>query len=141
MRDRIVEFALQQVGKPYAEQGWGPNAYDCIGLFARAGIEAGVFTYDRAKEDDQRMRCYSATADPPLMLKALKKYFIRLKASEVLPGDGLWFRDPRAQHLGVVTRLSPFRVVHASMNGMRVRHQTVRNSFYVIRGWRYPGLG
>lgn len=139
-RDHIIEFALAQVGKPYAHQGWGPKAWDCIGLFAQSGIQAGVFEYDLAAETDPEIKCYSRRPKPAILRRALERNFIKLKLEEVLPGDGLWFRDPLEQHLGVVTRVNPYWVVHARTSAGKVKHDPVRNLGYVICGWRYPGL-
>jgi hypothetical protein len=142
IRQKIVDYAVAQVDKPYAEHGWGPIAYDCIGLFCDCGIANGVFDYDRNKETDHRFRNYSSKADPELLLAALRKYFIKVPRDEVLLGDGLLFRDPKAQHFGVITRLSPIYVVHATLRRepWRVRHERVSNVAYIVCGWRYPGL-
>lgn len=141
LRRNIVEYALEQVGKPYAEHGWGPVAYDCIGLFCDSGIKNGVFEYDRYAEPDQRIRNYSNKANPALLMMALKKYFIKVRRDEVLEGDGLLFRDPKEQHLGVITQLNPLYVVHARFSDRRVLHERVVKPSYIVCGWRYPGLG
>lgn len=38
----VIQFALQQQGKPYVWAADGPNAYDCSGLALRAYAEIGI---------------------------------------------------------------------------------------------------
>lgn len=142
-RQEIIKYALAQKDKPYAEQGWGPVAWDCIGLFAMCGIQASVLDYDRNEEDEPLFRRYDSQANPILLYKALNKYAVKIKMpgkNEALPGDGLLFRYPKAQHFGVITRANPYYVIHASLSRMKVMHQRVINPFAIVCGWRYPGL-
>ena len=142
IRDDIVACALAQIGKPYALQAWGPHSFDCVGLVGFAGKQSNVFSYELSKDPDPEIRCYSNNPDPPVMLKFLKQQFVRVAKEDTLLGDSLWFRAPRAQHLGIITKIENgvFWCVHADIIKYKVRLQRVRNSFYVICGWRYPEL-
>lgn len=146
IRDQLKEIALAQVGKPYSLQGWGPHAFDCIGLSCYPGREAGIFKHYLADETDPVLRCYSNTPDPPTMLRGLRKYFVKIEKAdleaEAKIGDLLWFRCPKAQHLGVIIKAAAgdFWVVHADIRKMKVRVQGVRKTSYIICGWRYPEL-
>lgn len=42
-RERFLEVALSQIGKPYKWAGNGPKSFDCSGLCVYAGIESGLF--------------------------------------------------------------------------------------------------
>ena len=140
LREQIVEWAIAQVDKPYAEHGWGPRSFDCIGFFSQGGIQNGVLDYDFQKEEDPILRGYTSDAQPNVMLRALKKYTVKVDRHNPLLGDGFLFRAPKAQHLGIIVRLNPCYVIHASMAAMKVKHERIRNIFYVSSCWRYPGL-
>ena len=141
-RERIVERALAQCGKPYTLKGWGPQAFDCIGLVCFVGQQEGVLPHELKDEPDPELRCYSNSPNPPVLLKALKKYFERIPKEEALIGDFLLFRDPKAQHLGIITKVrgDSFWVVHANLPKGKVLQQRVRNNNYAVWAWRYPGL-
>ena len=142
IRERIVELALAQCSKPYVEHGWGPHSYDCIGLVGYCGIEEGVLQHKLKDEPDENIRCYSNIPNPLLMRKGLAKYFAKIDLENALIGDFLWFRDPKAQHLGIISKVSngSFWVIHANLPKGKVLQQRVRNSNYIIWAWRYPGL-
>lgn len=142
MRDAIVTHANAQVGKPYAHQGWGPKVYDCIGLVVSTWRVCGAFNYNLADEPDPRIRCYGAEANPMLLLSALKKYFVQIPKSEVLPGDALLFRAPKLQHLGIVVALETNKIfcVHADSGSKRVRRQQVVKDCKAVWGWRPVSL-
>lgn len=142
LRSEIVALALEQVGKPYAEHGWGPKAFDCIGLCGYCWKQTGVVDYDLAQEADHEIRAYTSRSQPVLMRFGLEKYLTKVRKEDVLVGDALWFRYPKEQHLGIVTKVRDgvFYVVHAQFARKLVRHQRVRKSGFVICGWRPPGL-
>lgn len=140
VRQQIVDWALAQVDKPYAEHGWGPRAFDCIGFFSQGGIQSGVLVYDFQKEEDSVLRKYTSSSHPAVMKRALEKYTVRIPKENVMIGDGFLFRAPKAQHLGIVVSLNPIYVVHAKKAKWKVCHEIIRNTFYVSSCWRYPGL-
>lgn len=142
LRANIVELALAQKGKPYANQGWGPQAFDCIGLCGFCWRRAGVIDYELAQEPDLELRNYSSAPQPIVMRKALSRYLTWVDKREAQLGDALWFRSPKAQHLGILTHLRSglFYVIHADIRQMKVRLQQVRNDNFVICAWRPPEL-
>ena len=104
-----VDFALSQVGKPYAYGAVGPSAYDCSGLVMVAWAAAGVHLPRTAAEQ------YLAGAHVPL--------------SQLEPGDLVFWAynpaDPSTIH-HVAISLGGDRTVQATQTGEKVQ---------VIRLW------
>ncbi|THV28083.1 C40 family peptidase [Glycomyces paridis] len=74
---KAVEYALNQLGKPYVWGAEGPGSFDCSGLVQSAYAYAGV-TLPRVAADQ-----YNATRDKPV------------DTEKLLPGDLLyWWDDP-----------------------------------------------
>jgi cell wall-associated NlpC family hydrolase len=72
--EKAVQFALDQVGKPYSWGAAGPSAYDCSGLTMAAWAQAGVSLPHSAAEQ------YNYGTHVPL--------------SALLPGDLIFFYQP-----------------------------------------------
>ncbi len=88
-----LEFALNQVGKPYIWGGTGPNGYDCSGLTQAAWAAAGV-SLPRVSQD----QFYAGQ---------------RVSWENIQAGDLLFFYDSTAPtHVGMAT--GDGRMVHAS---------------------------
>ena len=99
-----AEWALTQVGRPYAWGATGPDAFDCSGLVLRAWEAAGV-TIPRVAADQYRAGRHIAVADAQV-------------------GDLVFFspdpRDPGAvDHVGLV--VGPGLMVDAPHTGAQVR--------------------
>lgn len=106
-----VQFALAQVGKPYAWGGSGPGSYDCSGLTSAAWAAAGV-----SLPHSSSMQ-YSATA--------------RVSRSALQPGDLLFFGSPIhhvAMYIGNGQR------VESPRSGLTVRVVSTDRSDYVGAG-------
>lgn len=106
-----VQFALAQVGKPYAWGGSGPNSYDCSGLMMASWGAAGV-----ALPHNSRMQ-YNATQ--------------RVSRSQIQPGDILFFGSPihhDAMYVG------NGQMVEAPRTGLNVRVVSMNRSDYVGAG-------
>ncbi|MFE9246804.1 C40 family peptidase [Nocardiopsis sp. NPDC006938] len=77
----VLDFAYQQVGKPYVWGGTGPNGYDCSGLtqaaWARAGVNLPRTTYDQINAGQ------------------------RVSWENKQPGDLLFFYGPNPSHVGL----------------------------------------
>lgn len=82
---RVVQLALQQVGKPYVWGATGPNAFDCSGLIVWAYSQIGIRVGYRTSYDQ----------------------FARLRPvepSQLQPGDMVYFAERGAgiSHVGMV---------------------------------------
>ncbi|MBQ1082586.1 C40 family peptidase [Nocardiopsis sp. B62] len=77
----VLNFAYQQVGKPYVWGGTGPNGYDCSGLTQAAWGQAGVnlprTTYDQINAGQ------------------------RVSWENMQPGDLIFFYGPNPSHVGL----------------------------------------
>lgn len=106
-----VQFALAQVGKPYAWGGSGPGSYDCSGLMMAAWAAAGV-----SLPHNSGMQ-YSATT--------------RVSRDQIQPGDILFFGSPihhDAMYIG------NGQMVEAPRTGLTVRVVSIDRSDYVGAG-------
>jgi len=106
-----VQFALAQVGKPYAWGGSGPGSYDCSGLMMAAWGAAGV-----SLPHNSGMQ-YSATS--------------RVSRDQLQPGDILFFGSPihhDAMYIG------NGQMVEAPRSGLTVRVVSIDRSDYVGAG-------
>lgn len=104
-----LEYAKQQVGKPYVFGANGPNAFDCSGLtsqaYKHAGISIGRTTYEQVKQG-----------------KAVSK-------KDLQPGD-LIFPSPSYDHVQMYTGNG--KIVEAGTPRTGVRNSVV-TSVYVAR--------
>lgn len=108
-----IEFARQQLGKPYRYAAVGPNSYDCSGLTMKAYAAAGL-----------SMPHYSG---------AQYAMFPKVPESMLQPGD-LVFRGPGgSQHVGLY--IGNGLMIHAPQTGDVVKIAPIRN---IIGGAR-PG--
>lgn len=106
-----VQFALAQVGKPYAWGGSGPDSYDCSGLMMAAWAAAGV-----SLPHNSGMQ-YGATT--------------RVSREQIQPGDILFFGSPihhDAMYIG------NGQMVEAPRTGLTVRVVSIDRSDYVGAG-------
>lgn len=94
--DAAIQFALQQVGKPYKWGATGPNAYDCSGLVQASFRHAGI--------------------DLPRTTATQILKGQRVAKSQLMPGD-LVFPDPG--HVQIY--LGGGKVVEAPRTGLKVR--------------------
>ncbi|MFJ4581425.1 C40 family peptidase [Streptomyces echinatus] len=96
--DRAVDYAMEQLGKPYQWGAQGPDAYDCSGLTSRAWSHAGTSIPRTSQEQWQRLR--------------------RVPLKELRPGD-LVVYFPEATHVAMY--VGHGQVVQAPRPGERVR--------------------
>jgi len=106
-----VQFALAQVGKPYAWGGSGPSSYDCSGLTSAAWAAAGV-----SLPHSSSMQ-YSATS--------------RVAQGALQPGDLLFFGSP-IHH--VTMYVGNGQMVESPRSGLTVRVVSMDRSDYVGAG-------
>ncbi|MFE9293337.1 C40 family peptidase [Streptomyces niveus] len=95
---KALNYAVEQIGKPYLWGAEGPEAYDCSGLTSRAWARAGVNVPRTSQQQ---------WAELP-----------RVKLSELRPGD-LVVYFPKATHVAMY--LGEGKVVHAPRPGSRVK--------------------
>jgi peptidoglycan DL-endopeptidase CwlO len=103
----VIQFAAQQIGKPYLWGGTGPDAYDCSGLVMMAYRAAGIYIPRTSEEQ---------WAWGP-----------QVPASQVLPGDLVFFAggdgtptDPG--HVGLV--IGNGQMIEAYATGFDIRIST-----------------
>jgi cell wall-associated NlpC family hydrolase len=106
-----VEFALAQVGKPYAWGGSGPGSYDCSGLTSAAWAAAG-----KSLPHSSSMQ-YSATA--------------RVSKAALQPGDLMFFGSP-IHHVSMY--IGNGQMVEAPHSGAQVRVVSTGRSDFVGAG-------
>lgn len=95
---KALDYAVEQIGKPYRWGAEGPEAYDCSGLTSRAWARAGVNVPRTSQQQ---------WAGLP-----------KVKLSELRPGD-LVVYFPKATHVAMY--LGEGKVVHAPRPGSRVK--------------------
>lgn len=109
-----LEFAYDQLGKPYQYGATGPNSYDCSGLTMRAWGAAGVnitrTTYSQ----------YAATT--------------RIPKSALQPGDLVFFRG--LGHMGIF--VGNGKMLHAPSTGKVVEIVSITSGYYLSN---YYGAG
>ena len=84
--DRVVNFALAQVGKPYTFFTKGPSEFDCSGLTLAAYAQVGVSLVHHAATQATQGRAVDFWNDP-------------IKAGDLVFLDGDW--DGNIDHVGV----------------------------------------
>jgi cell wall-associated NlpC family hydrolase len=96
--EKVLKFAMAQIGKDYQWAGEGPGGFDCSGLVAAAFRKIGVQLPHHSGRQQQRARAISR--------------------GELVPGDLVFFyRD--LHHVGIY--LGDDKMVHAPQFGERVR--------------------
>ena len=90
----VVEFALAQLGEPYAWGGNGPNSWDCSGLTSAAWAEAGVSL--------------------PRSSGSQINVGTRVSKSQLEPGDLVFYYSP-ISHVGIY--IGGGEIVHATHPG------------------------
>lgn len=96
--EKVVTFAMKQVGKDYKWAGEGPGGFDCSGLVAAAFRKIGIQLPHHSGRQQQRSR--------------------GITRGQLVPGDLVFFyRD--LHHVGIY--LGGNRMVHAPQYGERVR--------------------
>jgi cell wall-associated NlpC family hydrolase len=90
----VVEFALAQVGEPYAWGGNGPGSWDCSGLTSAAWAEAGVSL--------------------PRSSGSQIGVGTRVSKSQLEPGDLVFYYSP-ISHVGIY--IGGGEIVHATHPG------------------------
>ena len=99
---QAVEFARQQLGKPYVWGATGPNSYDCSGLTQAAWASAGV-TLPRTTWDQVNAG-------------------MRVARSQLQPGDLVFFYED-ISHVGLY--IGDGQMIHAPKPGDTVRIEAV----------------
>jgi cell wall-associated NlpC family hydrolase len=105
-----VDWAMQQLGKPYEYGGSGPDSFDCSGLTMRAWGAAGVSLSHGAD-----IQWYETT---------------RISMDELIPGDLLFYGDSVEGIHHVAMYVGDGQMIEASTTGTPIR----------IRGWRSGDL-
>jgi cell wall-associated NlpC family hydrolase len=98
---RALDFAFEQLGKPYVWGAAGPNAFDCSGLTSQAWAHAGTVVPRTSQEQWARL--------PHVPLELLRPgdlvvYFAKATHVALYIGDGLVIQAPRP---GSVVKVSP----------------------------------
>jgi cell wall-associated NlpC family hydrolase len=91
-RDRLIDYAISLLGKPYQNGAKGPNAFDCSGLI--------YHVYQR----------FDATI--PVSTEGLSKTGYEVSREDVAAGDIAFFRLKGGLHVGMMINAMEF--IHAS---------------------------
>ncbi|MEU2180045.1 C40 family peptidase [Streptomyces thermolilacinus] len=100
--EKVLAFALAQVGKPYVRGAAGPSSYDCSGLTQAAWKAAGV--------------------DLPRTAEGQAEAGRRVASGELLPGDLVFFHDD-GSHVAIYA--GGGRMIHAPSPGGTVCEEPV----------------
>lgn len=121
-RDTEVQFAAEQVGKPYVWGATGPNGYDCSGLVYAALKAAGVETKRLTAAGFGRM----GTA---------------VSITDAKPGDLVYYDEPGAvDHVGIY--VGNHKMIDAPTQGKNVEVTDIGNPTSirnVVSGNASPG--
>ncbi|GAA4255144.1 C40 family peptidase [Dactylosporangium darangshiense] len=93
-RQKVVDFAYAQLGKPYLWGAAGPSKYDCSGLTMAAWKQVGVNLPHNAADQYRTV--------------------VHISASQLLPGDLIFFYSG-ISHVGMYTK--PGKMVDAPTTG------------------------
>ena len=112
----VLDYARQQVGKPYRWGGEGPDSFDCSGLTMMAWRQAGVYLshYTGAQ--------YAETARVPI--------------SDLRPGDLVFYGSSgeTSHHMGLY--VGDGRMIEAPYTGAYVRYASIYRSDLLPYGGR-----
>lgn len=112
LREEIVAFSKNYLGRPYAYGGNGPNSFDCSGFTSFVYRNFGYFLERTAT--NQLNNGTSVSKD------------------ELLPGDLVFFRRSGTvkpvSHVGIYVGDGSF--IHASTTGYEVRIDTLASGYY-----------
>lgn len=108
---QAVDWALDQLGKPYQWGGTGPDAFDCSGLTMRAWQEAGV-TIPRVTTDQF-------------------DHGTRIPSEELQPGDLLFYnRGPGPMPGHVTMYIGDGNMINAPSTGKTIRTDPIDMDYY-----------
>jgi peptidoglycan DL-endopeptidase CwlO len=99
--ERALEYAVEQIGKPYVWGAEGPRSYDCSGLTSQAWAEAGREVPRTSQEQWAQL--------PKVSLRSLRPgdlviYFPKATHVAIYLGDGMVVQAPRP---GTKVKVSP----------------------------------
>lgn len=99
--DRALEYAVEQIGKPYVWGAEGPQSYDCSGLTSQAWARAGRAIPRSSQEQWKQL--------PRVPLRSLRPgdlvvYFPKATHVAIYLGDGMVVQAPRP---GTRVKVSP----------------------------------
>jgi hypothetical protein len=122
-RDKVIEIALSQVGKPYLLGTAGPTTFDCSGLVQWSYAQIGRAT----------------TRTTFSQLDTLPA----IQPEQVQPGDLIYFQYPWDQHTGILADVDgdgTWDMIHAAAPGLGVivSYNVFADAFYTdaIIGYR-----
>lgn len=150
-RDDVVREARERLGDRWMHQASLKGvATDCYGLITGVGLSLGV-KEARLWANDPALKGYGRTPDADVLEAACRKYLDEIPIAQAGLGDILamcWLPDVRPRHLGIVTDISPMRIVHAYGAARKVAENSIagewRNgiawSSLITAAWRYRGV-
>lgn len=107
-RNKVVDLAKKQIGKPYKWAAAGPDSFDCSGLV--------VYVYKKA-----------LGIDLPHYTGDLMKKGTKVSRDNLKPGDLIF---PNDHHVGIY--IGNDQYIHAPQSGKTVKKASIKN-FYTAR--------
>ena len=112
--DKVLNFASQQLGKPYVWGAQGPNSFDCSGLTYYVYKNAAGITLPRTSVEQS-------------------KYGTTVSKSNLKAGDLLFF-DTSGSNNGVVSHVGIYvgggEMIHASSSSNKIVQVTIESSYW-----------
>lgn len=141
-RETIVQHARELIGTPFRHQARLPGvAIDCLNVVGETGLRAGIPNSEDWLRDDA-LRVYGKTPRPDVLLAKCDEYLDRV--TRIGLGDILLFAfEFNPQHFGIVSCVSPMRMIHAyPTNGVGkvVETGTDIANLKFIRAYRFRGV-
>jgi cell wall-associated NlpC family hydrolase len=134
MAERFAQAVRGYIGTPWVHQGRRKGlGVDCVGVVMCATQEVGIAMRDVANYPTQTNRTW--------MLDELRQQCVQVELHAMQVGDLLsfaWGANP--WHIGVVTSVTPLKVVHAWRQVDRVVEMRLDNAWRrrICGVWRFP---
>lgn len=131
----ILERAREYLGTPFLHEGRCKGVgVDCAGLAICVARELGLSSFD--------IKGYSRQPNPIEFRRHLREQMVEKAFAEAAPGDVVSFAFVKEQHIGIVSALEPFTLIHAwESAGQVVEHVVDRIWRARVRGcFAFPGV-
>lgn len=111
-KDKIIQTAKNQLGKPYKWGGVGPNAFDCSGLVYYSYKNGADITLPRSSREQAKVG-------------------VSVSKEQLQPGDLVFFATSRGRsitHVGIYVGEEKF--IHATQPGDVMKIDSMKSPYY-----------